>query len=150
MSPSGVPLQPFNAPAGPGAEVVSRPDPIRPTTTGSSWRTYPPGQAPPARTLTPQDAGTLAGRGMIDETLYLRGSFRVTATGANRAVLRDSSAPDEQSPRVLVEYPAGFVPPSEKEIVVRDGARPFQIYDVRRGADGVVTIYVREITQQAP
>jgi len=150
VAPSGVPLQPFNVPAAPGAEVVSRPDPIRTATVGSTWRTYPPGQAPPARTLSPEDAGSLAGRGMINEPVYLRGSFRVTATGANRAVLRDSSTPDEQSPRILAEYPAGFVPPAEKEIVVRDGARPFQIYDVRRGADGIITIYVREITQQTP
>lgn len=147
VAPSGVPLQPFNAPA---AEVVARPDPVRAPSTGATWRTYPPGQAPPARTLTPEDAGALASRGVIDEPLYLRGSFRVTATGTNRAVLRDSSTPDEQSPRILAEYPAGFVPPTEKEIIVRDGSRPFQIYDVRRGADGVITIYVREITRQTP
>ncbi len=146
-APSGVPLQPFNPS---GAEVVARPDPVRVPTTGTTWRTYPVGQAPPARTLSPEDAGALAGRGVIDEPLYLRGSFRVTATGSNRAVLRDSSAPDEKSPRILAEYPAGFIPPAEKEIVVRDGSRPFLIYDIRRGADGVITIYVREITQQTP
>jgi hypothetical protein len=147
VAPSGVPLRPFNPS---GGEVVARPDPARMPSSGATWRTYPPGQAPPARTLAPEDAGTLASRGVIDEPLYLRGSFRVTATGANRAVLRDSSLPDEQSPRILAEYPAGFVPPAEKEIVVRDGSRPFLIYDIRRGADGVITIYVREITQPTP
>jgi hypothetical protein len=147
VAPSGVPLQPFNSS---GGEVVARPDPVRVPTTGATWRTYPPGQAPPARTLSPEDAGALVGRGVIDEPLYLRGSFRVTATGANRAVLRDSSTPDEQSPRILAEYPAGFIPPGEKEIIVRDGSRPFLIYDLRKGADGVITIYVREITQQTP
>jgi hypothetical protein len=147
VAPSGVPLQPFNPS---GGEIVARPDPVRAPASGATWRTYPPGQAPPARTLSPEDAGALANRGVIDEPLYLRGSFRVTATGTNRAVLRDSSTPDEQSPRILAEYPAGFVPPAEKEVVVRDGSRPFLIYDIRRGADGVITIYVREITQQTP
>jgi hypothetical protein len=147
VAPSGVPLRPFSPS---GGEVVARPDPARVPSSGATWRTYRPGQAPPARTLSPEDAGALASRGVIDEPLYLRGSFRVTATGANRAVLRDSSLPDEQSPRILAEYPAGFIPPVEKEIIVRDGSRPFLIYDIRRGADGVVTIYVREITQQTP
>ena len=147
VSPGGVPLQPFNPP---GAEVVARPDPSKVPSAGATWRTYPVGQAPPARIMSPEDAGSLAGRGMINEPLYLRGSFRVTATGSNRAVLRDSSVPDEQSPRIVAEYPAGFVAPKEKEVFVRDGARPFLIYDVRRGADRVVTIYVREITQQTP
>jgi hypothetical protein len=139
-----VPLQPFNPPAG---EVVARPDPAKMATTGATWRTYPPGQAPPGRTISPESAGELAGQGIV-ETVYLRGSFRVTATSGNRAVLRDSALPDEQSPRILAEYPAGFLPPQEKEVVIRDGARPFQIRDVRRGADGVITIYVREITQE--
>ena len=147
MSPTGVPLQPFNPP---GAEVVARPDPSKQPSLGATWKTYAPGQAPPARILSPEDAGALAGRGMINEPLYLRGSFRVTATGANRAVLRDSSVPDEQSPRIVAEYPAGFVAPPERAIFVRDGARPFLIYDVRRGADNVITIYVREITQPTP
>jgi hypothetical protein len=147
VSPSGVPLQPFNQP---GAEVIARPDPAKLPSTGATWRTYPAGQAPPARIVSPEDAGTLVGRGMANETIYLRGSFRVTATGANRAVLRDSTVAGDQATRILAEYPAGFVPPEENAIFVRDGARPFQILDVRRGADGIVTIYVREITQQTP
>ena len=144
VSPTGVTLKPFN----PQGEVVARPDPSKTFSDGGKWRTYAPGAAPQARSITPDDAGALADRGAINEPIYLRGSFRVTATGVSRAVLRDASKPDEQSPRIVVEYPAGFVPPGEKEIFARDAARPFLVYDVRRGADGSVTIYAREITQQ--
>jgi hypothetical protein len=66
----------------------------------------------------------------------------------SRAVLRDASQPDELSPRIVVEYPAGAVPPGERGTFTRDAARPYQVYDVRRGADGVVTIYAREIIAQ--
>jgi hypothetical protein len=84
----------------------------------------------------------------VGERLYLRGEFRVTASGSNRAVLRDATKPDDQSPRVVVEYPAGSVPPPERTSFVRDNARPYLISDVRRGQDGVVTIYVKEIIAQ--
>ena len=42
---------------------------------------------------------------------------------------------------------AGAVPPAENTGFVRDAARPFEIRDVRRGEDGQVNIYVREIIQ---
>ncbi len=138
VSPDGVPLQPF---------VAAQRDPNMPNA-GASWRTYAPGQAPPARAVSLDDVGPIADRGDVGERLYLRGEFRVTASGANRAVLRDATKPDDQSPRVVVEYPAGSVPPPERERFVRDSARPYLISDVRRGADGVVTIYVKEIISQ--
>jgi len=116
--------------------------------TGSTWRTYAPGQAPPGRVLGLEDVAALADRGEIGERLYLRGDFRVTASSPSRAVLRDANKPDDQSPRVLVEYPSGAVAPAERERLSRDSSRPYQIYNVRRGPDGVVTIWVKEITQQ--
>jgi len=137
MSPDGVPLQPF---------VAARSDPNMPNA-GATWRTYTPGQAPPARTLTLDDLPALAERGELGEKLYLSGDFRVTASGPNGAVLRHATRPDPQSPRVVVKYPAGFVPPGELEKFTRDPSKPFEIYDIRRGADGV-TVWVREIIKQ--
>jgi len=137
-SPNGVPLQPF---------VAAQRDMSLPNT-GATWRTYAAGQAPPARAVSLEEVGPLADRGDVGERLYLRGEFRVTASGTNRAVLRDAAKPDDQSPRVVVEYPAGSIPPPERDRFVRDAAHPFLISDIRRGADGVVTIYVREIIAQ--
>ena len=140
MSPTGVPLQPF---------IAAQRDPIMPTT-GGSWRMYAAGKAPPARTVTSAEAGDLADRGELGDRIYLHGEFRVTASGENRAVLRERAAGADQAAgaaRIIVEYPAGAVPPVENSSFVRDGARPFEIRDVRRGADGQVNIYVREIIQ---
>jgi hypothetical protein len=137
VSPSGVRLNPF---------IKSQRDPSL-ANTGSSWRTYAPGQAPPGKMVGLDDVAALAERGEIGERLYLRGDFRVTASSPSRAVLRDANKPDDQSPRVLVEYPSGAVAPQERDRLSRDSSRPYQIYNVRRGPDGVVTIWVKEITQ---
>jgi hypothetical protein len=138
VSSTGVPLVPF---------IKAQRDPSI-GNAGSSWRTYAPGQAPPGKVLGLEDVAALADRGEIGERLYLRGDFRVTASSPSRAVLRDANKPDDQSPRVLVEYPSGAVAPQERDRLSRDSSRPYQIYNVRRGPDGVVTIWVKEITQQ--
>ena len=138
VSPDGVPLQPF---------IAAQRDPNM-NNTGATWRTYAPGQAPPARGISLDEVTSLADRGDVNERLYLRGDFRVTASGPSRAVLRDATRPVDQSPRIVVEYPAGSVPPQEQDRFVRDGARPYLVNDIRRGADGVVTIYVKEIIKQ--
>ena len=140
MSPTGVPLQPF---------IATQRDPNMPTS-GGSWRMYAAGKAPPARAVTAAEAGDLADRAELGDRIYLQGEFRVTASGENRAVLRERAAGAEQAAgaaRIIVEYPAGAVPPVENSSFVRDAARPFEIRDVRRGADGQVNIYVREIIQ---
>ena len=138
VSPDGVPLQPF---------IAAQRDPNMPNS-GATWRTYAPGQVPPARAISLDEVGALADKGDVSERIYLRGEFRVTASGTSRAVLRDAKRADGESPRVVVEYPAGAVPPQEQDRFVRDDTRPYLISDVRRGADGVVTIYVREIINQ--
>lgn len=143
VTSSGVPLQPFIAAApAPGS---------MPLAPGTSWRTYQPGQAPPGRAITPAEAAALSGRGDLGERLYLRGDFRVTASGENRAVLRDRSADGDAvagAVRIIVEYPAGAIPPAESATFSRDTARPFEVRDVRRGGDGQINVYVREITAQ--
>jgi hypothetical protein len=147
VAPSGVPLKPF---------IASAPAPgTIPTAPGTTWRTYQPGRMPAARSITAGEAGELAGRGDLGEKLYLQGDFRVTASGENRAVLRDRAAGAggaSPSPvdavRIIVEYPAGAVPPGENSTFTRDPSRPFEVRDIRRGADGQVNIYVREIIAQ--
>jgi hypothetical protein len=140
-----VPLQPF-------LEAQATP-PIASTT--GTWKTYRPGQMPRGRLLKVGDAAGLAERGTGGERLYLSGQFVVTASGDNRAVLRSKGGilntlnpldRSSSSTRVLVEYPAGYQPPTEGAVFSRDEYRPFEIRDVQRARDGTINIYVREVT----
>jgi hypothetical protein len=142
-SPTGVPLTPF---------LQSAPAPVL-TNNDASWRTYAPGQMPRGRVIEPSAAAPLASTGLGGERLYLRGNFVVTASEENRAVLRPQSnaftsllRPGSGGTRVIVEYPSGIEPPAEGSTLARDNSRPFMITDVRRGADGQINLYVREIT----
>ena len=147
VSPSGVPLKPF---------IASAPAPgSMPSAPGATWRTYPPGKAPSARAISPAETVALAGRGDLGEKLYLQGDFRVIASGENRVVMREKSAGADgpapgtaDSVRIIVEYPAGAVPPSENATVNRDASRPLEIRDIRKGSDGQVNVWVREIMAQ--
>jgi hypothetical protein len=90
----------------------------------------------------------LADKGIGTDPIYLRGEFTVTAARENRAVLRpktESNAPGA-SIRVIVEFPKDGNVPKEGDAIARLNDRPFQIEDVRKGADGQVNVYVREIT----
>jgi hypothetical protein len=143
VSPNGVPLTPF---------LQSAPAPVI-TNNGASWRTYAPGQMPRGRVIAPSDAAPLASTGLGGERLYLRGNFVVTASEENRAVLRPQTnvisaflRPGSGGTRVIVQYPAGVEPPVEGSTFARDDTRPFMITDVRRGSDGGINLYVREIT----
>lgn len=141
-----VPLQPF---------IEAKATPALTNTTGS-WKTFRPGQMPRGRLLSVSNAAELADRGTGGERLYLSGQFIVTASGENRAVLRAKGSllkslnPLEKSPgsstRILVEFPAGFQPPSEGATFSRDEMRPFEIRDVQRARDGTINVFVREIT----
>jgi hypothetical protein len=142
-SPTGVQLTPF---------LQSAPAPVI-TNNDASWRTYGPGQMPRGRVILPSDAAPLADSGLGGERLYLRGNFVVTASEDNRAVLRPQLGAFGEllrlhggSTRVIVQYPAGIEPPAEGSTLSRDETRPFMITDVRRGSDGQINLYVREIT----
>jgi hypothetical protein len=50
--------------------------------------------------------------------------------------------------RIIVEYPRGIPAPREGESFQRATERPFQIVDVRKGADGQINVYVREVTAE--
>ena len=142
-SPSGVALTPF---------LQAAPAPVL-ANNGASWRTYAPGQMPRGRVIDPSDAAPLATTGLGGGRLYLRGSFVVTASEENRAVLRPQEGaltsvfrPGAGATRVIVQYPDGYQPPAEGPTFSRDVDRPFMITDVRRDRDGQIDVYVREIT----
>ncbi|MCE9542355.1 MAG: hypothetical protein K8R38_02385 [Verrucomicrobia bacterium] len=117
------------------------------------WPVYTAGQMPRGRLVESTDSQELAARGVGGERNYLKGRFSVTASGNGRAVLRPQGAiagvPMGASGkvRVIVEFPAGAVPPSEGNIISRDNLRPFQITSVKKGDDGQINIYAREITR---
>jgi hypothetical protein len=106
---------------------------------------------PRGRLLDVDQTTELADKGIGNATIYLRGDFTVTAARENRAVLRPRQSLADHvlnrgNARIIVEYPRGIPTPREGEIFQRAMDRPFQIVDVRRGADGQVNIYVREVT----
>jgi hypothetical protein len=166
-APTPLPMQ-EPTPASVLAEVVASPTPeatptASPTpspagiasTAGGAWPVYGPGQMPRGRLLNMQDVGDLAERGVGAERVYLQGSFVVTASGGNRAVLRAQAALTDAlgirgrktKVRVIAEFPTGAKPPSEGSAFSRDSMRPFQITDVRTGEDGQVNVFVREVTR---
>jgi hypothetical protein len=143
--PTATPLQPFISPT-PGSIA---------TTAGGNWPTYAPGQMPRGRLANAPDMSELASRGVSGERIYLQGSFVVTASGQNRAVLRSQAALPENlgiggrssNIRIIVEFPSGSRPPSEGSTLSRDSRRPFLVTEVRRTSDGQVNVYVREVTR---
>ena len=99
--------------------------------------------------ISATDAAALADRGEPAERTYLHGEFRVTASDKNRAIMRELSAGTESvGPRIIVDYPAGAVPPAESSTTARDTARPLQSRSVQRDAKGNLNIYAFEIIQQ--
>ncbi len=147
------PPEPSPTPAATPSPTVAPPSIA--STAGGSWPTYDAGQMPRGRLLGIQDAPDLADRGTSGERIYLQGSFVVTASGPNRAVLRSQGAVAEtlglkgktSNIRIIAEFPAGAKPPSEGSTFSRDSKRPFQITSVRKSADGQVNVYVREVTK---
>lgn len=117
------------------------------------WPVYTPGQMPRGRLVDASEGHDLAERGVGGERSYLKGRFTVTASGNGRAVLRPQGAiagvpmgPNSRI-RVIVEFPAGTIPPNEGNIISRDNLRPFMITSVKRGDDGQINIYAREVTR---
>lgn len=133
---AAVPLQPF---------LTAVPTPTVGTATGGTWKVYPAGQMPRGRLVGVAELSDMAERGVGNERVYLPGDFSVSVTGENRAVLRPRAAGGAPT-RIIVEFPTGAELPKEGAAVTRDGNRPFQITDVRRGADGQINVYVREVT----
>src|SRR5438270_2411844 len=110
---------------------------------------------PIARLIAATDLGKVAERRLNGERNYLKGPFVVNFADANKAVLRPRSRmPDSvmfltggNSTRIIVEYPAGYVPPKPGSVVSRDEVRPFEITEVRKQEDGQLNVFAREIMQ---
>jgi hypothetical protein len=148
----------------PAAVAASQPSPAlqpfltaspAPATTGrvGAWQVYRPGQMPRGRLIGMDETQNLVDKGIGNETIYLRGDFTVTAARDNRAILRPRQSLTDRllnrgNARIIVEYPRGTPTPREGESFQREVERPFQIVDVRKGADGQINVYVREVTTE--
>ena len=130
-------------------------DALASTAGGGQWKTYPAGKMPAGRLITPSDLGDVADRGLAGERVYLGGQFVVNFAESNRAVLRPKSTLTQSvlrfgapsSTRIIVEFPAGYAPPTQGSTVTRDATRPYEITEVRKQADGQLNVFVREIMQ---
>ncbi|MBM3857057.1 MAG: hypothetical protein FJ390_03745 [Verrucomicrobia bacterium] len=125
-----------------------------PTSATELWQIYDPGKMPRGRFVAAPQLSNLAEQGLAGQRLYLQGDFAVTASGQDRSVLRYQSGtssdltPDRISKmRIIVAYPKGTSPPAEGTTVTRNTDRPFMITDVKKGNDGTVNVYVREIVK---
>jgi hypothetical protein len=122
---------------------------------GGSWKTFPPGKMPLGRLIGTGDLHDVAERGLAGERVYLKGQFVVNFSDANKAVLRPRTKLTEKmlhfgggsSTRIIVEFPAGYVPPRQGAEVSRDEQRPYEITEVRKQGDGQLNVFVREIMQ---
>jgi hypothetical protein len=122
---------------------------------GGSWKTFPPGKMPLGRLIGTGDLRDIAEHGLAGERVYLKGQFVVNFSDANKAVLRPRTKLTEKmlhfgggsSTRIIVEFPAGYVPPRQGAEVRRDEQRPYEITEVRRQGDGQLNVFVREIMQ---
>lgn len=149
-SNDGVKLEPFLPPQQERSHPEYEPRQAEQASRSASWRTYSPGQMPRGKLLTWNVAPELADTGVGNGHYYLQGKYVVTASSDGRVVMRPQSEYGESisSVRVVVDYPAGAPLPAEGSRVSRGESRPFQIIDVRRGSDGEVNIYAREVAEK--
>ena len=122
---------------------------------GGSWKTFSPGKMPLGRLIGTSDLRDVAEHGLAGERVYLKGQFVVNFSDANKAVLRPRTKLTDKvlhfgggsSTRIIVEFPAGYVPPRQGADVNRDEQRPYEVTEVRRQEDGQLNVFVREIMQ---
>ena len=156
--PNPTPTAPTTAvpPPSPSPASATPDNALASTAGGGVWKTYPPGKMPVGRLITLADLKDLADRGLAGERVYLKGQFVVNFTEPNRAVLRPKTgltdavlklAGGGQNLRIVVEFPAGYTPPSRGSTVTRDESRPYEITEVRKQSDGQLNVFVREIMQ---
>jgi hypothetical protein len=151
---AATPVPPAAATPSPSASASD--NSLASTAGGGNWKTFPPGKMPVGRLITLGDLRDLADRGLAGERVYLKGQFVVNFTEPNRAVLRPKTgltdavlklAGGGQNLRIIVDFPAGYTPPSRGATVTRDEARPYEITEVRKQSDGQLNVFVREIMQ---
>jgi hypothetical protein len=150
-------------PSAPGQAVSPAPNapPEQPggalasTAGGGTWKTFPPGKMPYGRLIGTGDLHDVAERGLPGERIYLRGQFVVNFSDANRAVLRPRAKLTDKvlhlgggsNTRIIVEFPAGYTPPGAGSVVTRDEARPYEVTEVRKGEDGQLNVFAREVME---
>ena len=154
-TPKALP-KPSPTPTGPlltNAATMTVTNQLVAVTPSEIWPVFEPGRMPRGRLVESSDAQDIASRGIGGERHYLKGHFAVTASGNGRAVLRPQGAiagvplgPNAKV-RVIVDFPPSATPPTEGNVISRDSLRPFQIISVKRGDDGQINIYAREITR---
>jgi hypothetical protein len=144
------------APSASPSPTVAPDNSLASTAGGGNWKMYLPGKMPVGRLITLSDLRDLADRGLAGERVYLKGQFVVNFTEPNRAVLRPKTgltdavlklAGGGQNLRIVVDFPAGYTPPTRGSTVNRDEARPYEITEVRKQSDGQLNVFVREIMQ---
>jgi hypothetical protein len=154
--PAVAAVSPAPPAATPSASATAPDNLLASTAGGGNWKTFPPGKMPVGRLITLGDVRDLADRGLAGERVYLKGQFVVNFTEPNRAVLRPKTgltdavlklAGGGQNLRIIVDFPAGYTPPARGATVTRDEARPYEITEVRKQADGQLNVFVREIMQ---
>ena len=158
LSPNETPALAMASPS--SSPMVMRALPVTPSsspavaltsTTGATWKTFAPGEAPAGRMLDTAGLREVANNGLHGERLYLKGQFVVNFADANRAVLRPTSSQSgglARNLRVIVDYPAGAPLPDPGSTLSRDDTRPYEITEVRRQSDGQFNVFVREIIKQ--
>ena len=122
---------------------------------GGSWKTFSPGKMPLGRLIGTSDLRDVAEHGLAGERVYLKGQFVVNFSDANKAVLRPRTKLTDKvlhfgggsSTRIIVEFPAGYIPPRQAAEVSRDESRPYEITEVRKQEDVQLNVFVREIMQ---
>ena len=122
---------------------------------GGSWKTFAPGKMPLGRLIATNDLRDVADHGLAGERVYLKGQFVVNFSDANKAVLRPRTKLTDKvlhfgggsSTRIIVEFPAGYIPPRQGAEVSRDESRPYEITEVRKQEGGQLNVFVREIMQ---
>jgi len=138
-SPVAAPLEPF-------AMAATTPVPAIAAAAGSrDWTLYDPGRMPRGRLVDANAARNLAGQGATTEPVYLSGEFSVANAGDGRVILRGRRA--ARNVRIIADFPRGTTAPARGETFRRDSTRPFRIDRVEEGADGMINVYVREITR---
>lgn len=150
---STAPAQPVSpSPSAPSEQAGGA---LASTAGGGTWKTFPPGRMPLGRLIGTGDLNDVAERGLAGERIYLRGQFVVNFSDANRAVLRPRAKLTDKvlhlgagpNTRIIVEFPTGYTPPQAGSVVTRDEARPYEITEVRKGEDGQLNVFAREIMQ---
>lgn len=143
-------LKPFKPTPTPSPTPGSSPAAAVASTSGGKWQTFRPGQMPRGRLVNVREAQQVADKGTGGERVYLQGNFVVTASGADRAVLRPQGGPlgigGNANTRIIVDFPAGSRPPGTGANLARGADRPFLVTDVKRTEDGQINVFVREVT----